>query len=119
MEFPDESKTKTAIHEKGTASIKPVINKRLSQKIDQDSMNPPKKEDLSKRLVSREAVESRELAEAVNNPVSTASRRPSMMQTNKIMEKVRSKDDVKRRGILRHVTTIVTFVHMFITNSIL
>ena len=95
MEFPDESKTKTAIYEKGTASIKPVMNKRISQKIDQDVMDP-KKGDLSKRLVPRAAIESRELAEAVNDPV--ASRRPSMIQTNKIMEKVRSKDDVKKRG---------------------
>ena len=99
MEFPDESKTKTAIYEKGTASIKPVMNKRISQKIDQDVMDP-KKVDLSKRLVPRAAIESRELAEAVNDPV--ASRRPSMMQTNKIMEKVRSKDDVKRRGVFCH-----------------
>lgn len=95
MEFPSDGKTKAAIYEKGTASIKPVTNRRISQKIDQDVVNA-RKDDLSKRLVSREAAESREMAEAVNEP--TVSRRPSLAQTNKIMDKRRSREDVKRRG---------------------
>ena len=97
MEFPDSTKSKTAIHEKGTASIKPVVNKRVSQKMDLGTeATNLKNGELSKRLVSREAMEARESAESFN--LSTVSRRPSMMQTNKIMDRVRSKDDIKRRG---------------------